>query len=228
MRAFENRPDCVVVDEPLYGCYLAETGLDHPGRDEIVATMDCDWRSVARALREDEPDDCALYYQKHMTHHLLPDMSLDWVDQLENCFLIREPRRIIASYLKIRPVFNLAELGIPQQVALFERECARRDDVPPVLDSAKTLANPEGVLRALCNRLDIPFSTAMLHWPAGPRDSDGVWAPHWYSAVEQSTGFSAPPASDSGEVVIPERYQALCEEAEAIHARLAAHALSGG
>jgi hypothetical protein len=29
----------------------------------------------------------------------------------------------------------------------------------------------------------------MLSWPQGPRDSDGVWAPHWYAAVWASTGF---------------------------------------
>ena len=227
MRAFENRPDCAVVDEPLYGCYLAETCLDHPGRDDIIAAMDCDWRSVAQALCNDEPAPCELYYQKHMTQHLLEDMSLDWVDRLQNCFLIREPRRIIASYLRVRPEFTLEELGIPQQLALFERERARLGVVPPVLDSARTLADPEGVLRALCGTLDIDFLEAMLHWPAGRRDSDGVWAQHWYATVEQSTGFSPPPATDSGDVVIPERYRDLCDEAEAIYARLAEHALTG-
>ncbi len=227
MRSFENRSDCVVVDEPLYGCYLAETGLDHPGRDDIVAAMDCDWRSVTRALCEAEPAPCALYYQKHMTQHLLPEMALDWVDSLENCFLIREPRRIIASYSRIRPEFTLDELGIPQQLALFERESSRLGEAPPVLDSAATLADPEGVLRALCARLDIPFTDAMLSWPAGRRDSDGVWAPHWYSAVEQSTGFSAPPATGSEAVEVPARYRAMCEEAEAIYARLSEHALTG-
>jgi len=227
MRSFENRPDCDVVDEPLYGCYLHETGLDHPGRDDIVAAMDCDWRSVTRALCDEGPAECGVYYQKHMTQHLLPGMSLDWVDGLENCFLIREPRRIIASYLRVRPDFVLEELGVPQQWALFEREAERLGEAPPVLDSATTLADPEGVLRTFCSRLDIPFYPEMLRWPAGRRSSDGVWAPHWYAAVEQSTGFGRVPEAQVSEVAIPARYEALCAEAEAIYRKLSAHALAG-
>jgi len=227
MRSFENRPDCRVVDEPLYGCYLDETGLDHPGREDIVTAMDCDWRSVVQSLCEGSPGDCELYYQKHMTQHLLPGMGLDWVDALENCFLIREPRRIIASYARVRPDFVLEELGIPQQLALFEREADRLGEAPPVLDSAKTLANPEGVLRAFCSSMQIQFYPEMLAWPTGRRDSDGIWAPHWYGAVEQSTGFSAPTAVSGEQVDIPEQYLALCEEAEAVYARLSAHALVG-
>ena len=227
MRSFENRPDCAVVDEPLYGYYLQQTGLDHPVRDEIVAAMDCDWSSVAHSLVTGAPGDCPVYYQKHMTQHLLADTGLEWVDLLQNCFLIREPRRIIASYVKVRPEFVLEELGFPQQLALFERESERLGRVPPVLDAALTLANPEGVLRALCRELDIPFYQQMLHWPAGRRSSDGVWAPHWYEAVERSTGFSAAPPMDGEPVVIPARYTALCEEAERMYMRLAEHALVG-
>ena len=29
----------------------------------------------------------------------------------------------------------------------------------------------------------------MLRWPPGPRATDGVWAPHWYGRVLESTGF---------------------------------------
>ncbi len=225
MRAFENRPDCVVVDEPLYGYYLKQSGSDHPGKDDIIAAMDCDWRSVANSLCTDEPAQCALYYQKHMTQHLLPEMSLDWVDQLHNCFLIREPRRIVVSYAKVRPEFALEELGFPQQLALFERECERLGEAPPVMDSAQTLANPEGVLRALCAALGIPFNDAMLSWPPGKRDSDGVWAPYWYSAVEQSTGFAATAAQQDPEPAVPAGYEALCDKAEEIYQRLSAHVL---
>ena len=50
MRAWENRPDCSVTDEPLYAAYLAATGLDHPLRDEVIAAGDTDWRRVAAVL----------------------------------------------------------------------------------------------------------------------------------------------------------------------------------
>jgi hypothetical protein len=193
MRAFENRADCAVVDEPLYAAYLDATSIDHPGREDILASQPRDWREVANALCTESP--APLYYQKHMTQHLLPDMDLDFTSQLRNCFLIRDPRRIIASYARVRPQFELEELGFVQQQRLFERECDRLGYAPPVLDAELTLADPAGVLQAFCDRLGIAFDSNMLRWPAGPRDSDGVWAPHWYAAVWQSTGFSAPDAA---------------------------------
>lgn len=231
MRAFENRPDCAVVDEPFYAAYLATTGYEHPGGDEVIASQSLDWQVVARALTSDKL--APVYYQKHMTQHLLPNMDLGFTDQLENCFLIRDPRRIIASYARVRPSFVLEELGFEQQLALFRREADRRGDAPPVLDAALTLADPEGVLRALCDRLDLPFSNAMLSWPAGPRDSDGVWAPHWYSAVWASTGFAAPDSGAGGagdssgadEVRLTEAQERLGERAEEIYREMRPHAL---
>ena len=224
MRSFGNRADCAVVDEPFYACYLRATGLDHPGREEILGSQPDDWRTVAGALITDAP--APVYYQKHMTQHLLPDMDLAFTEKLHNCFLIREPRRIIASYARVRPEFTLEELGFTQQLALFEREQARIGTAPPVLDSTLTLANPRGVLGALCERLGIAFSEAMLAWAPGPRAEDGVWAPHWYRAVWESTGFAARPDA-AGEVSLPPRLAALGEEAEEIYARMRVHALTG-
>lgn len=230
MRAFENRDDTVVVDEPLYGHYLKATGLEHPAGEAVMASQDCDWRVVAEQLCRDLPAGAdagatRVFYQKHMTQHMLPQIELDWTDALSNCFLIREPRRIIASYARVRPDFALEEIGFPQQWALFQREADRTGEAPPVIDSLETLRAPEKSLRALCERVGIAFSEKMLSWPAGPRDSDGVWAPHWYASVEQSTGFAAPAESPLSEVVIPARYEAMCAEAERIYAELYRHAL---
>lgn len=227
MRSFENRPDCNVIDEPLYGYYLQRTGLAHPGGDEIVRSMDCDWRSVAANLCQRHPGSCSVYYQKQMTHHILPEVELDFTDCLENCFLIREPRRIIASYLRVRPDFTLEELGFPQQWQLFNRVADKLGVAPPVLDSAQVLNAPEKNLRALCKAVGIGFSEAMLQWPAGARASDGVWAPHWYEAVEKSTGFQLPQNRALEEVEIPRRYEALCAEADRIYGELYQHALVG-
>lgn len=224
MRAFENRTDCAVVDEPFYASYLAATGLDHPGRDAILASQPQDWRTVARSLTTDSP--APVYYQKHMTQHLLPGMDLSFTDGLRNCFLIREPRRIIASYAKIRPSFTLEELGFTQQHELFERVRERTGDVPPVLDSALTLSAPAAVLGELCARLVIDFSERMLSWPEGPRDSDGVWAPHWYSAVNRSTGFSAAPAGEAAPAVaLTDEQERLCEQANRIYEAMRDHAI---
>lgn len=193
MRAWENRPDCAVVDEPLYAAYLAATGLDHPAREEVIASGDTDWRRVVAWLTGPLPAGCSLWYQKHMTHHLLPGMDIEWVHGLTNVFLIRDPAAVVDSYLKSRATVEPEDIGLLQQLQLFEAVSERQGEAPPVIDADDFLKAPQAHLEALCARLKIPLDAAMLqrmlNWPAGPRDSDGVWAPHWYDAVWRSTGF---------------------------------------
>src|SRR3712207_3184809 len=184
MRSWGNRRDTVVVDEPLYAYYLAATGLDHPGRDDVIASQPTDWHTVVRSLTNDAlPAGASISYQKHMTHHVLPEVDLDAFAGLRHAFLIRDPRRLLVSYAKVREAPTLDDLGLRQQVALYRRFGG------PVVDSDDLLRDPERTLRALCSALDVPFDPAMLSWPAGPRETDGVWAPHWYAGVEASTGF---------------------------------------
>jgi hypothetical protein len=192
MRSFENRPDTAVVDEPFYAAYLAATGLDHPMRDEVLASQPQDWGEVAESLTGPAPGGATIYYQKHMTHHMLPGVSLDWAGQFRNAFLIREPEAVLASYTAKREAVTLADIGFERQRELFEREADRLGRAPPVVEGRDVLADPPRMLKALCAALDIPFSEAMLAWPAGRRGSDGVWAPAWYDAVEKSTGFGPP------------------------------------
>ena len=189
MRAWENRADTAVIDEPFYAYYLLKTGTQHPGREEVMASQPTEWRTVAEMLKGPIPGGKAIWYQKHMTQHILPDMPLDWLDGLMNCFLIRAPEEVVASFTVIRPDAELWELGFEQQARLYEHVCRQSGSLPPVLDAADILKDPAGMLRALCTRLGIAFNDRMLHWPAGARNSDGVWAKHWYQAVEQSTGF---------------------------------------
>jgi hypothetical protein len=196
MRAWENRGDCAVSDEPLYAHYLDHTGLDHPARDEVIADGDTDWRRVADTLSHGPaPGGATVWYQKHMTHHLLPHMDRGWIAQLRNILLIRDPREVVASYVKSRATVTADDIGLPQQVALYDELCAAGSP-PPILDSGDFLRAPEAHLRALCVWLGIEFTPRMLQWPKGPRDSDGIWAPHWYSHVWESTGFEAPVGKD--------------------------------
>src|SRR5215469_15093828 len=184
MRSFENRPDTVVVDEPLYGYYLARTGIDHPGRDEIIAAMPTDWRSVLDELTGGTlPDGVRVHYQKHMTHHLLSEIDRAALAGLTHAFLIRDPRQLLTSYARVRSAPTLADLGLEQQAEIF------RTFGGPVIDAADILRDPPAALGALCAALGIAFDPAMLSWPAGPRPTDGVWAPHWYDSVWRSTGF---------------------------------------
>ena len=193
MRAFENRPDTVVSDEPFYASELAASGRDHPMRDEVIAAGPVDPEAVIGGLLGPLTDaakpGATVHYQKHMTHHMLPAFRRDWIDGVRSAFLIREPERVLASYTRTWERVSLDEIGVPQQLEIFERVADRLGRAPPVVDAADVLADPEGVLSALCAALDIPFSEAMLAWPAGRRSSDGVWAPAWYANVEQSTGF---------------------------------------
>jgi len=189
MRAFENREDCAVVDEPFYAHYLAHTGSDHPGRDVVIAAGETDWRCVAATLAGPAPDGRAVFYQKHMTHHMLPHIGHDWFAAARHVFLIRDPRQVLASYLKSRPHATAEDIGVLQQAQLYDEIATLAGAAPPVLDADDFLREPEAHLRALCAWLGIEFSPRMLAWPAGPRASDGVWAPWWYAAVLKSTGF---------------------------------------
>ncbi len=192
MRAFENRADCAVWDEPFYAHYLDHTGLDHPMAAEIIDAYETDWHEVAARATGPIPGGRAVFYQKHMTHHILPHMDLGSLDGLAHAFLIREPARVLMSYVDKRADVTLEDLGFPQQLRLFETIQAAVGHAPPVLDADDILADPRGMLDALCGAVGIPFDEAMLSWPPGRRDSDGLWAAHWYGAVEQSTGFMAP------------------------------------
>ena len=189
MRAFENRGDCAVVDEPFYAHYLAYTLLNHPGREEVIAAGETNWARVVDMLTGPVPDGKAVFYQKHMTHHMLSHIGHDWFGAVTHVFLIRDPREVLASYLKSRPHATAEDIGVLQEAELYDEITARTGTPPPVIDADEFLRAPEAHLRALCTLLQIPFTDRMLHWPAGPRASDGVWAPYWYDAVLKSTGF---------------------------------------
>ena len=202
MRSWGNRPDTVVCDEPLYAHYLLRTGIRHPGAEEVVRCHEPDWREVVAWLTGPLPEGKAVFYQKHMAHHLLPEIERDWLAALTHCFLIRDPREMLPSLARIFPEAGLPDTGLPQQVELFEAERASTGAVPPVLDARDVLQDPRGVLGRLCKVLGVPFTEAMLSWPPGGRDTDGVWAKHWYGAVEETTGFQ--PYLPKREPLLPE------------------------
>jgi Sulfotransferase domain len=196
------------VDEPFYAYYLASTGLDHPGRDEVIAAGETDWRRVVAALLGPVPGDKAVFYQKHMTHHLLPGVGRGWLGDVMHAFLIRDPREVLLSYVKSRPTVTVEDIGVPQQAAIYEDVCRATGEEPVVIDAGEFLKAPEAHLRAWCERLGLPFTERMLQWPPGPRPSDGVWAPYWYDAVLASTGFESPRSRDR---TVPPEHAAIVE-----------------
>lgn len=223
MRAFENRPDTEVIDEPFYAAFLAGAGIDHPMRAEVLAVYDNDPNTVAAALTRGAPGGAPLFYQKHMTHHMLPGFPRGWMDTCRHAFLIRAPERVLASYAAKRAEVSLEDIGFVEQGEIFDVVAERLGAAPPVIDADDVLADPRRALSALCAALSVPFDSAMLAWPAGRRKSDGLWAPVWYDAVERSTGFSAPPGPPPG---LAPRLAAIAEAARPIYERLARHRLA--
>jgi sulfotransferase family protein len=189
MRAWENRSDSVVVDEPLYAHYLARTGVDHPGRDEVIAVGETDWRVVVDHLLGPVEPGVRVFYQKQMAHHLTDQIDdLGWLASLHNVMLIRDPAEVVSSYIKSRATVTADDIGVLQQLSVYD-ELASCGAAPRVIDSADFLRDPRRHLEALCDDLGLPFEESMLSWPPGPRDTDGVWGRYWYDAVWKSTGF---------------------------------------
>jgi hypothetical protein len=216
MRSFGARPATVVLDEPLYAYYLHRTGLDHPGRAAILAAQPTDWRDVAADLAGPVPDGVELQYAKHMTHHLLPEVELDWLADFRHAYLVRSPAHVVASYAKVRGEPTPEDLGYARQAEIHAAFPG------PVVDAADVLRDPPGVLAQLCEALGIRFDPAMLSWPPGPAAEDGVWAPYWYSQVEVSTGFAP---YDPRPAEVPARLEPLVKAVQPYYDELAAHRL---
>ena len=222
MYAFAARGDCAVVDEPFYGAYLKATAIDHPMKAEIIAAQESDPLAVGRALLGPIPQGQSLYYQKHMTLHMIPNFDRSFMRGLTNVFLIRHPARVVASYAKKREAPTLADLGFAQQADLFDQVAGWLGRAPLVIDSGDIRADPAKALTGLCAALAVPYAARMLHWPIGPKPYDGVWAPHWYGAVHGSSGFEDPegPLPD-----LTGQFADLADQAMPYYARLQTYLL---
>jgi hypothetical protein len=217
MRSWGNRPDTAVVDEPFYAHYLKVTGADHPIAEQVIASGESDWRAVVQQMTGEARGGKPIFYQKQMTHHMLPHIERDWLASVRNCFLIREPRSVIASYIKKNHEPSLEDVGFVQQAEIFDTVRAQTGSVPPVIDADDVLENPRRALTLLCEAVGVEFTDAMLTWPPGFRETDGVWAKHWYTEVVSSTGFRPPSARH---VELPASVHDLYEQCRAIYQRM--------
>jgi len=222
MRAWGNRYDTVVVDEPFYAYYLRATGKAHPGAGEVIATGETDLRKVVAHLTGPIANGKRIFFQKQMTHHLLPEIDREWLGVVTNCFLIRDPREVISSYIKKRKDPALEDLGFVQQAEIFDFVRTRTNAVPPVVDAKDVLQNPEGTLGLLCEAVGVEFSNSMLSWPPGLRDTDGIWAKHWYGEVAKTTSFQRyrPTSSE-----VPARLREIYRQCYECYERLYEHRL---
>jgi hypothetical protein len=222
MRAWENRPDTAVVDEPFYAFYLARTGAKHPAADEVIAAGEVDPEKVIAGLTGPTPEGASVFYQKQMTHHLLPDVSREWLRAVTNCFLIRDPREVIVSYTKKNEEPALEDIGFVQQAEIFDFVRTSIGATPPVIDARDVVEDPRRTLSLLCDAVGLEFTEAMLTWPPGLRATDGVWAKHWYAEVERSTSFRP---YEKKQIEIPGRLRSVCDQCMEIYERLRAQRL---
>jgi hypothetical protein len=218
MRSWGNRPDTFVCDEPFYAHYLRATGRDHPVAADVIANGETDWRNVIAQLIGDVPGGKRIFYQKQMTHHLLPEIDRAWLGEVVNCFLIRDPREVIVSYIKKNNDPMLEDIGFVQQAEIFDWARAHTGAVPPVVDARDVLDNPEKMLKLLCDAVGVEFTDAMLSWPPGLRETDGIWAKHWYGEVATSTRFRGPARAPS--LPVPSRLQEVYARSQECYARL--------
>ena len=213
MRSFSSRPDTFVSDEPFYACYLQRTGLQHPGREEILRSCKQDYHSIINDITSQIPSGKNVWYQKHMAHHLEPGDSLDWTKGLINCLLIRTPAEVISSFSKKNELNDERELGYLQQIQLYRYH----NNELPVVDAKDILQDPKSILSKLCSKCGIPFEKGMLSWAAGPHTADGIWGKYWYDQLWSTTGFKP---YVQKEVTVPSALSAMVDRCMPIYNEL--------
>ena len=190
MYSFAQRPGCVVIDEPFYGPYLQRTGLDHPGRTEILAQLprtpiDC----IAKIEQFCQQGSRELYL-KNMAHHMV-GMPWEWAKDAVHIFWIRHPRKVIRSFAKVWPQAQLADIGIVEQVEQWQR-LNHFQGPKLIVDSDEMLVNPKLAFPKILTALGLSYYEAMLNWEPGEKPYDGPWAPYWYKNVQASQEFGPP------------------------------------
>jgi len=218
MRSWGNRQDTVVIDEPLHGVDIILGNWQFDGMEGTLAKYETDWKKVVSSLFEPLPEGKTIYYQKHMAHNTVYDeMTLDWIYGLVNCFLIRNPREVISSYLKKWPTIK-GKLGFPQLLKLFKLVQAHTGTIPPVIDARDLQNEPQKTLLKLCEHTGVRFSESMLSWEKGVKATDGPWTFRgWYDNVSNTTAFKPYKERD---IVIADEYEELCAECEEVYQEL--------
>ncbi len=219
MYSFRQRPDTVVIDEPLYAYYLEQSQKSHPGRLEVLASQDRDINLLKNnVIFKDFRQD--ILFLKNMAHHLI-NLDFSLLDDLSNIILTRDPAEMLPSLAKNIEQPVLQDTGLSEQNQILDYVLAKGQS-PIVLDAKETLLNPEKVLSELCARLEIPFYQEMLSWPAGAKPEDGIWAKYWYHNVHKSTGFGRYQAKTDA---LPAELHELYNEAKPLYERLYSYAI---
>ena len=217
MRSFEGRGDAFVSDEPMYGHFLSITKTDHPLREDVVASMETNREKLHNYLSTFTPNKFSIWYQKQMTQHILIDDNLEWIKNLSNVFLIRNPKQVILSYVKKFRLEDESLIGFIQLKRIFNHVLNNIDSDPVVIDADDILTNPPLMLNRLCVALKIPYTDRMLSWKKGYRDTDGIWASHWYDNVVNTDQFTS---FRNNEEPLPGKYSNIYNKSMEIYSQL--------
>lgn len=188
MYSFAQRNDTTVVDEPLYAYYLNKTGLNHPGREEILLSQRTNGRQVVDEVMMKEYETPVVFF-KQMTHHII-GLDLSFLQHSKNIILLRDPKKVLLSYQKVITQPDLEDIGIKQSFDLYQY-LHKNGFHYFIIDADDILKDTETSLKNICNQCEIKFDKKMMHWTSGARKEDGIWAKHWYANVHRSTGFEA-------------------------------------
>lgn len=219
MYSFGNRKDTSVVDEPFYANYLSRVDIKHPGQEEIMGALPHSVDGVLnKYIFSEYPTD--LLFIKNMAHHI-EGVDHSFATKLQNLFLIRSPKQLIASFAKVIPEPTMRDIGVKAQWDIYSDLLEHQSDTL-VLDSNELLKDPSKVLRIVCDSLEIPFDQAMISWDSGPREEDGVWAKYWYENVHKSSGWEKQRKKDR---ILPTRLIPLCEEANVYYQKMFEHSI---
>ncbi|MDC0192173.1 hypothetical protein OAJ89_02510 [Alphaproteobacteria bacterium] len=213
MRSFENREDTKVWDEPFYAYYLKETKKNHPLANEIINKYETNLEKIIDLVTEEND---FIYFQKHMSHHIIKKIPINWITKGFNCFLIRHPKEVLLSYIQKNDLIDSNDLGYPAQLRLFNYIKTSNKKIL-VIDAKDLSEKPEIILKKICKKINIPFTEKMLNWPKGRRDSDGIWEKIWYKNVKSSTSFNK---ILNKEYEIPKKYNHMYNECLRIYDQL--------
>lgn len=222
MRAWGSRQDTFVCDQPLYAHYLKKTGKSQPDAEQTIANHQSDWKEVVKWLTGPIPDGRPVFFQMHKAHHLLPEIQLDWLDEVTSCFLIRNPSEMIASLLEFTAEPKIEDTGLPQQCHIFELVRKKIGATPPILDTRDVLENPRGMLEQLCKTVGVLFDADMLQRPSGSPETDGGRSKHWLDEVEETNGAPDPRKTEQ----VPEQFPQLLAQCNELYGKLHSHRLS--
>tara|TARA_B100000886_G_scaffold173669_1_gene118826 strand:+ start:4472 stop:5179 length:708 start_codon:yes stop_codon:yes gene_type:complete len=217
MYSFSRRPDTTVIDEPFYAHYLSTTGIDHPGREDTLKFMSADINEVLSNIFSNQK--CEVLFLKNMAHHH-QQMKLDFLENMTNLFLVRNPHQLIASFAQVIENPTMQDIGLEKSWELFN---IVKSQNPIVIDSGEILKDPKGLLKKLCKKLQIKFYDEMLSWKKGGIKEDGPWAKFWYKNVHNSKGFTQQKTSSRE---LPKNCQSLYIESLKYYDKLSSNSIT--